>query len=37
VLYLPKAVSMEVIFGAAKFRSKQRLPVLSYYWQRNGV
>eukprot|EP00045_Choanoeca_perplexa_P012312 m.133819 g.133819 ORF g.133819 m.133819 type:complete len:584 (+) comp15960_c0_seq1:89-1840(+) len=42
-LYLPSPVAdkkhggMEIAFGAAKHRSKQRLPALSYYWKGNGA
>ncbi|XP_064381922.1 myotubularin-related protein 6-like [Halichondria panicea] len=32
-LYLPATVDNSVITGSAKFRSKERLPVLSYYYK----
>ena len=36
-LYLPATVDNSVITGSAKFRSKERLPVLSYYYKPTQV
>ena len=36
-LCFPKAASDEVVRGSAKFRSKGRLPALSYYYKINDV
>ncbi|XP_078741249.1 phosphatidylinositol-3,5-bisphosphate 3-phosphatase MTMR8-like, partial [Lampetra fluviatilis] len=36
-LYVPRSVSSAVILGSAKFRSKGRVPVLSYYHSETGA
>lgn len=36
-LYVPKSASPAVIVGSAKFRSRGRLPVLSYFHRDTGV
>ena len=37
VLFFPAACTDEVIEGSAKFRSKGRLPTLSYFYEPKGV
>ena len=37
VLYVPSGAENSVILGSAKFRSKGRLPVLSYYHSKENV
>ena len=37
VLYFPALCSNDVIEGSAKFRSKGRLPTLSYFYEPKGV
>ena len=36
-LCFPKTATDDVITGSAKFRSKNRLPALSYYYKANNV
>ena len=36
-LCFPKMATDELIYGSARFRSKGRLPALSYYYKINGV
>ncbi|KAH3681420.1 hypothetical protein WICPIJ_007618 [Wickerhamomyces pijperi] len=36
VLIVPKTISDNVVTHASKYRSKQRIPALSYYYQANG-
>ncbi|XP_052278880.1 myotubularin-related protein 6-like isoform X2 [Dreissena polymorpha] len=36
-LYVPSCASTPVIMGSSKFRSRGRLPVLSYYYIHNGA
>uniref|UniRef100_A0A915KWG7 phosphatidylinositol-3,5-bisphosphate 3-phosphatase n=1 Tax=Romanomermis culicivorax TaxID=13658 RepID=A0A915KWG7_ROMCU len=37
VLYVPKGVSKPVLIGSSKFRSRGRLPVLSYLYPKNSA
>ena len=37
VLFFPASCSDDVIEGSAKFRSKGRLPTLSYFYEPKGV
>lgn len=37
VLFVPSSADSTVILGSAKFRSKGRLPVLSYYHSAKNV
>ena len=37
VLVLPTSCSEEVVFGSAKFRSRMRLPSLTYFYEPKGV
>lgn len=36
VLVVPSSATKDMIIGSAKFRSKGRLPVLTYYYHKNG-
>ena len=37
VLYFPKSCSDDVIIGSSKFRSRGRLPTLTYYYEPKNV